>query len=277
MLTSTFCHIPGVGEKIERSLWSAGVLSWEVAVQNASIRLPRSLQDSWTPHLRASIENYEKRNIDYFVENLPSNQHWRVYRDFRDSCAFVDIETTGLLGWDEITTIALYDGKTIRYYVNGQNLDRFPADVMDYQLLVTYNGKCFDVPFIEGCFRIRLPHAHIDLRHPLRSLGLVGGLKGCEQQLGIGRPGLEGLDGSMAVSLWNEYRTRNNHKALETLLAYNIQDTLSLHALMVHTHNEKVKATPFAATHLLPLPSLPEPPVQADPEIVKRYLHRYFP
>ena len=28
MLTSTFCHLPGVGPKTERKLWAAGYLSW---------------------------------------------------------------------------------------------------------------------------------------------------------------------------------------------------------------------------------------------------------
>ena len=118
--------------------------------------------------------------------------------------------------------------------------------------------------------------AHIDLRYPLRSLGLVGGLKGCEQQLGISRPGLENVNGFVAVLLWNEYRMRNNLKALETLLAYNIQDTLSLHTLMVHTHNEKVKTTPFSSSCSLPFSSLPESPFKADQDIVERVFRQAF-
>src|SRR5262245_37668957 len=277
MLTNTFCHIPGVGEQTERSLWSAGVTSWESATQGASLPLPRSLQESWASHIQESVRHYETRNIDYFGEHLPSRQQWRLYRDFQDACAFVDIETTGLLiGQHEITTIVLYDGRSVRSYVNGDNLDQFPRDVMDYLLLVTYNGKRFDVPFIERYFRTRLPQAHIDLMHPLRSLGFKGGLKGCERQVGIGRPGLEEVDGFVAVLLWNDYRRRRNVKALETLLAYNVRDTLSLHALMVHTHNLKVQAPPFSASHSLPVPSLPQPPFRADPETVERLRRQAF-
>ncbi len=225
--------------------------------------------------MRESISNHASCNPSYFAEKLPTNQHWRLYQDFREVCAFLDIETTGLYS-GEITTIALYDGQTIRYYVNGENLDSFPADVMDYRLLVTYNGKCFDIPFIERYFGIRLPHAHIDLRYPLRSLGLQGGLKGCERQLGIDRPGLEDVDGFVAVLLWEEYRKRKNHKALETLLAYNIQDAIALHPLIVHTHNEKVRGTPFFSTDASAIPAFPTSPFKPDPDTVDRIRSQAF-
>lgn len=275
MLTNTFCHIPGIGEKTERSLWAAGVTSWDSNLPKTGLKLPCAIRQSWLRQIEESIGNHASRNPSYFGDRLPVDQQWRLYRDFQDSCAFVDIETTGLY-FAEITTIALYDGRTIRYNVNGINLDHFLADVNDYRLLVTYNGKSFDVPFIEGHFHVRLPQAHIDLRWPLWSLGLSGGLKGCERQLGIGRPGLEGIDGFVAPLLWSEYRVRGNVKALETLLAYNIQDTLSLHALMVHAYNQKVKATPFSDSHSLPSPSLPQLPFKADPDTVERVCHQPF-
>ncbi|MEZ4549042.1 MAG: ribonuclease H-like domain-containing protein [Desulfobacterales bacterium] len=71
-----------------------------------------------------------------------------MFADFRHATAYVDIETTGLEN-PEITTISLYDGARIRYYVNGQNLDQFQDDITDYPLIVTYNGKTFDLPVIE--------------------------------------------------------------------------------------------------------------------------------
>lgn len=275
MLTNTFCHLLGIGEKTERNLWGAGVTCWDSIVTQAGIKLSRALRESWSDHMQESIDNHANRNPNYFEQKLPTNQRWRLYGTFQDVTAFLDIETTGLHG-GEITTITLYDGRTIRHYVNGDNLDSFSTDVKDYRLLVTYNGKAFDVPFIEGYFGIRLRHAHIDLMHPLRSLGLKGGLKGCERQMGIDRPGLEDVDGYVAVLLWNEYRQRKSVKALETLLAYNMQDTVSLHALMVHAYNQKVGATPFAGTHTLPMPTLPEIPFKADRDTVDRVWRQAF-
>ena len=91
--------------------------------------------------LRESLTQYAKANSAWFGRCLPSGQVWRLFHDFRDSCAYLDIETTGLPGQGHITTIALYDGRTIRTYVHGDNLDQFGEDVRDYRLLVTYNGK----------------------------------------------------------------------------------------------------------------------------------------
>ena len=132
---------------------------------------------------------------------MPAAESWRLFGDFRGDCAYLDIETTGMESFDQITTIALYDGRTIRTYVQGRNLMDFIQDVSAYQVLITYNGKSFDVPFLTRCLHCRLDQAHIDLRHVLASLGVRGGLKSCERQLGLARPGLEDVDGYVAVLL----------------------------------------------------------------------------
>jgi hypothetical protein len=76
--------------------------------------------------------------------------------------------------------------------------------------------------------RTALRQVNIDLCYLLKCLGISGGLKGCETQLGIDLGELEGLDGYFAVLLRQEYRDRKNEKALETLLAYNAEDTVNL-------------------------------------------------
>lgn len=200
MLTSTFCHLPGVGPKTERALWSAGLLCWESALSQVAVPTTRFKQ-SWFPHLRESLDRHTRHDLAYFTARMPASQHWRLFRDFRHSCAFVDIETTGLSSFNEITTIVLYDGRSIRHYVNGENLDDFPKDVQEYRLLVSYNGKCFDVPFIETYFGVQLDQAHIDLRYVLRGLGIAGGQKKCERQLGIHRQDSAEIDGFLAVLL----------------------------------------------------------------------------
>ena len=217
-------------------------------------------------------------NPNYFAERIPSSYHWRFFPEFRDVTAYLDIETTGLSHFNEtITTIALYDGKSIFYYVKDRNLDDFSEDIKRYKVIVTYNGKSFDVPFIERIFGIELNQAHIDLRYILANLGYTGGLKSCENQLGFYREDLADIDGYFAVLLWVDYLNNGNEKALETLLAYNIQDVLTLENLMVIAYNLKIKKTPFYK-NLLPEPELPKSPFYADTETIKRIRSRqiYF-
>ena len=154
--------------------------------------------------------------------------------------------------------------------MQGQNLNDFIEDIQKYKVIVSYNGKSFDIPFIENYFNIRLDHAQIDLRYVLYSLGYRGGLKGCERQLGMDRGDLSDIDGFFAVLLWNEYKKTGSQKALDSLLAYNVQDTVNLENLMVAAYNLKLKETPFLKTHQLSLPAIPENPFTADMQTVNQ-------
>jgi uncharacterized protein YprB with RNaseH-like and TPR domain len=123
---------------------------------------------------------------------------------------------------------------------------------------------------------IKLNQVHIDLRYILRSLGYAGGLKGCERKAGIDRGELDGMDGYFAVLLWEDYQRNMNRKALETLLAYNIQDVVNLEMLMVFSYNLKLNETPFVQTHQLSYPSSPKIPFKADLETIERIRQKMF-
>jgi hypothetical protein len=125
---------------------------------------------------------------------------------------------------------------------------------------------------------VRLEQAHIDLRYVLRSLGLRGGLKSCERQLGMARPGLEDVDGFVAVLLWHDYQRGTNPLALETLLAYNSQDTVNLESLMVEAFNRKLDLlgrVDFASGLRLDMPEPPPNPFRPDATTVQRLLSTY--
>jgi len=246
MLTNTFCHIPGIGPKTEEKLWSFGIHNWDMFHGEAHVPLSKRKVQSSSLLLKESKEHLTNKNPLFFGQYLPVNQYWRLFPEFRDSVAYIDIETTGLENWcNEITTIALYDGRTIHNYVNGQNLDDFANDIEKYKVIVTYNGRCFDVPFIQQYFRMQLKQVHIDLRFVLKSLGFSGGLKSCERQIGIDRGNLADIDGFYAVILWNEYRRTGDERKLKLLLDYNSADARNLEALMVMAYNMKLKNTPF--------------------------------
>lgn len=246
MLTNTFIHIQSIGAITEQRLWESGIKDWDSFSSNLPIAIFTGRQHFLVAGIEESKRHLANRNPAYFSNLLPSNQSWRLFPEFKDSTAYLDIETTGLDRCsNKITTIALYDGQAIKTYVQGQNLADFIEDIKKYNVIVSYNGKSFDVPFIENYFNIRLNHAHIDLRYILHSLGFRGGLKGCERQLDMARGDLKDIDGFFAVLLWDEYQKTADPKVLDTLLSYNIQDTITLESLMVTAYNLKLRETPF--------------------------------
>jgi uncharacterized protein YprB with RNaseH-like and TPR domain len=273
MLSRTFIHLPGVGQATERKLWKAGVASWQDYLSREEL-LPAARRGLVARGLAASEERLAAGDAEWFADNLPAAESWRLASHFMARAAYVDIETTGLGETSHITAIALYDGERARTYVHGVNLEAFADDIRAFDLLVTFNGRCFDAPIIERELQIRLPRAHVDLRHVLKSVGLRGGLKSCEKQLRLDREELDGVDGYFAVLLWHEYETTGDPAALETLLAYNVADVLSLPHLLVHAYNEKLAATPFAAARL-PEPAPGENPHTADPALIGRLKARY--
>src|SRR4029077_14246325 len=117
--------------------------------------------------LEQSLRALETRNARYFTEKLSAQLHWRLYPEFGQRIAYLDIETTGTTaGVSAITVIGLYDGERPRVYVQGQNLLRFVEEIEEFTLLVTYNGKLFDLPFIRRALGPPLRQAHIDRRYP---------------------------------------------------------------------------------------------------------------
>ena len=271
MLTSSFIHIQGIGAITEQRIWETGFRDWDSFSEDITIPFPAGRKYFLEKGIEESRRHLANRNPAYFSKHLPSNQCWRLFPEFRESTVYLDIETTGLDRYfNDITTIALYDGQSIKTYVRGQNLEDFIEDIQKYKVIVSYNGKSFDIPFIEHHFNIQLDHAHIDLRYILHSLGFRGGLKGCEKQLGMDRGDLSDIDGFFAVLLWDEYQKTGDPKALETLLSYNIQDTINLENLMVTAYNLKLKDTPFYDTHLIADSPPPVNPYSTDLATVDR-------
>ena len=248
MLKHSFCHLPGVGPKKERRFWENGIVTWEDFL-DADREAPVSAKaQEHRSRIRDSLQELARHNAEYFAALLPKPEMWRLFKTFQDRTAYLDIETTGMgQGLDHITCIGLFDGRGVQTFVHGRNLETFADRILDYKLLVTFNGSCFDLPFIERELQTRLPAAHIDLRFLLKGLGYAGGLKSVEQAFGLDRGLLKNADGYLAVLLWDRYRSTGDERYLETLLAYNAEDVINLEVLMSRAYNLKRAACPFYA------------------------------
>jgi len=238
LLEHTFIHIPGIGPKTERHLWRHGILTWKHFLSNRKTALSPARDAFVRQNLEASIEN--KDSIRFFLDRLSSADLWRVFDRFKDKAVYLDIETSGLYqGVDEITVIGLYDGKTVKTFVKGINLHEFESKIAPYELIITFNGSQFDLPFIRRQFQnISLPPAHIDLRFLLRRLGYKGGLKAIEKSFGLSRASaIDGMDGYQAVLLWRAYQW-GDESALDRLILYNTADIVHLKPLMERGYQE---------------------------------------
>jgi uncharacterized protein YprB with RNaseH-like and TPR domain len=231
MLQNTFVHLPGVGPRRERALWEQGILDWNRLLATAEEgQRRRRIRESWLQLVRGSIDALARGDVGFFKPLLPSREAWRLYSEFAERALFLDIETTGLSGdYDEVTLIGALCNGELALFINGINLEQFPAYIERFPLLVTFNGSQFDVPFLRAHFpHARLDQAHIDLRFVLASLGYKGGLKVVESGLGLHRdPAIQGVDRFEAVRLWHRYR-RGDKKALEKLILYNLTDVANL-------------------------------------------------
>ena len=248
MLRHTFLHVPGIGYVNEQKLWAHGFLSWEDFFErDESCPVPLTVRYRLADHLEESVRALAAGQARYFEVRLPPGEMWRLYPEFSERVAFMDIETTGLYpGADAITLIGLFDGRETKVFIRGVNLPEFAQEIGKYSLIVTFNGKRFDIPFIQRAFGELPPHqAHIDLLYPLRKLGYRGGLKAIEAQLGLEREGaLKGVNGFLAVLLWREYQ-RGNKPALDTLVRYNLEDVVNLQYLADVAYNEAIARLPI--------------------------------
>lgn len=240
MLTKTFSHIDGITPSFEKLLFEKGIHRWDDFFEQLHLfeSLPKAKLEKIKNSLNASKDALSQNNLKFFKNLLNPKEHWRL--SSMGKIAYVDIETTGLSrNSDEITLVGIYDGAIPHFYINGKNLHLAKEKLQEFDIVVTFNGKQFDIPFIEHYFSHKYDFVHLDLRYMLKELGLQGGLKSIENQLGINRDGdLKGIDGFEAVRLWYQYK-RGNQTALQKLLRYNEQDVVNLKALLQYYLDKK--------------------------------------
>ena len=171
-----------------------------------------------------------------------------------DKALFLDTETTGLaggagtcaflvgLGWVENESFVLrqlfmrdYGEEAAMLHALGEILSRF-------ELLISYNGKSFDIPLLETRFVLTRQHLsferllHFDLLHPARSLWKAR-IESCRlmelehRLLGLERE--EDIPGHMIPDLFFRFLRTGKAEHLDHVFHHNRHDILSLAALTI--------------------------------------------
>jgi uncharacterized protein YprB with RNaseH-like and TPR domain len=152
--------------------------------------------------------------------------------------AYLDIETTGLSPeYSEITVIGIHvcngdDSNFVQLVGRDITTDSMLEALNGVEIIHTYNGRRFDLPFIHRKLGINLEEmfSHRDLMYDCWKNNLRGGFKAVERQLGITRDSA-GITGFDAVRLWWRYVDAFDLDALNTLLQYNKEDVINLKIL----------------------------------------------
>lgn len=240
-LENSFNFLSGIGEKTEQRLWKNGITHWDHFQEEDHDVVAGSRYESALELLEKAQKNLEVGNATFFNNVVPGKHQWRMYQNFRENACFFDIETTGL---DErrnsVTTVSFYRGGETVTLVKGQDLtdEQLQEELFDAKLLVSFNGKRFDRPFLEHNFDVTFDQPHIDLMYDCKRVGLSGGLKNIEKQLGIDRDLEEEIDGRDAIRLWKRYERKGDEAALEKLVHYNQLDVENLERLMEIVHGK---------------------------------------
>jgi uncharacterized protein YprB with RNaseH-like and TPR domain/predicted nuclease with RNAse H fold/dephospho-CoA kinase len=232
MLEHTFRHLKGIGAKKERELWNSNIYSWNdfdlnQAKQERQLLLFEDRENNLeNTILNSSRQALEKKDIDFFAKSLPREEYYRIALTFPDETLFLDIETTGLSKYyDDIILIGLGINNSYQVYIQGQDVSFLKKRISKSKVIVTFNGSLFDIPFIRQEFPdLQIPSVHIDLRFLAKRVGLSGGQKKIEKQIGIKRFNeLSGVFGDTAPLLWHKY-CKGDLDSLKLLISYNHAD-----------------------------------------------------
>ena len=246
MIENTFQIAPGIGAKKERDIWCSGVLDWDGFLdseQVCGIRGERKKRcDAYVEEAKRFLKERDSRGL---CDLLRKGEEWRLYDRFKDDAAYLDIETDGL-DRDSLVTVVTVHRKDGTYTLT-HGIDLTAETLQDAldgcKLLITFNGKCFDVPVLRYSFpNVDLDMPHFDLRYGCGRIGLRGGLKPIERTLGISRSDdIHDVDGEEAVRLWKNWERRGDSESLRILTEYNRADTINLESISSTVYDRLVR------------------------------------
>ena len=162
---------------------------------------------------------------------------------------FLDLETTGL-GTTPLFLVGTMecadDGFRFRQYFARDYseevsiLSAVSERLREARLMVTFNGKTFDVPFMRNRsvatgVKLNLPESHLDLLHEARRV-YRRDLPNCRlqtlEQMVCGRRRDDDIPGSEIPSVYHEYVRTGNANKISVVLMHNLYDLLTMADLM---------------------------------------------
>ena len=237
MFDKSFVCLPNVRYRTERKVWDQNINSWDDFLSAEKVKgFSGARKDHYDWLLKESKSRSREGDSEFFARSFPFSDQWRLYDKFKDEAVYLDIETNGY--YSGITVIGLSDGVDTKSFVRGFNLDRslLIKELEKFKLVVTFNGASFDLPVINRFFGVKLKIPHVDLRFVCQKVGLSGGLKSIEKQIGISRrKEVEDISGEDAFYLWNMWRSTGDRDYLDKLVWYNEEDILNLKPLAEKT------------------------------------------
>lgn len=227
-IRSTFQHLHGIGEKREAELWANGFKDWRDLRSGIpeQLELYKGEPSPIDSEIKQSEEALKAEDFHFFAERLPKRELHRVATSFPDKCVFLDIETTGLSSYyDTVTLIGWSVGGEYFAEVAPADISKLITVLDQNQIVVTFNGSLFDLPFLSKHFSIDWSkYIHIDLRYLAKRVDLSGGQKKIELELNLLRDNsVNDVDGAEAVALWFDYK-EGSLEALRRLIRYNHAD-----------------------------------------------------
>ena len=224
LLRRSFQHLPGISASVEARLWAEGISDWTDLIRHTPVQLDlyRKRGGALQSAVEASEDALANSDIAYFANRLPKREFYRIAASFPERCVFLDIESTGLsTHYDQVTLVGWSVGSTYTVLVDPNQIGQLERDLREHPMIVTFNGSLFDLPFLAKRFKTDWSgHFHVDLRYLAKRVGLTGGQKKIEVEIGLTREGsLEGITGAEAVALWFDYK-EGDLNALRELVRY---------------------------------------------------------
>ncbi len=180
----------------------------------------------------------------------------------RERIVFLDTETTGIQGGTGtcpfLIGLGFFRGsrfQVVQYFI--RDFDEESSMLLalgkllePFDLIVTYNGKAFDLPLVENrCVLSRLDRpfqhlSHFDLLFTARRLWRASQgscrLTALEEKL-VGFERGPDIPGSMIPRAYFDYLRSSDASILKNVFSHNVYDVLSLAALMVQASDQVVR------------------------------------